>query len=160
MKTKETSPKIVLLASCAASKTQQAEPALQIRNVKEGGYSRVLSSWLSSIEGATNLSPALELYKGGYWSLIRKILAVQPSWKTLIVSAGLGLVQDTDSIPGYEATFSTNQLDSIPSYPEGSRVWFEDIDGVRRFKEYFRVQSNPLLIVVLSHPYLKAIPPV
>ena len=133
MKTKETPAKIVLLASCAASKTQQAEPALQIRNVKEGGDDRVLSSWLSSIQDATNLSPALELYKGGYWSLIRKILAEQPSWKTLIVSAGLGLVQDTDSIPGYEATFSTNQLDSIPSHPEGSRVWFEDIGGVRRF---------------------------
>ena len=65
MKTKETSPKIVLLASCAASKTQQAEPALQIRNVKEGGYSRVLSSWLSSIEGATNLSPARNCTKVG-----------------------------------------------------------------------------------------------
>ena len=62
MKTKMPA-KIVLLASCAASKTQQAEPTLQIRNVKEGGYDSVLSSWLSSIEGATNLSPALELYK-------------------------------------------------------------------------------------------------
>jgi|GEM_PF-6080498 len=157
MKTKKTSSNIVLLVSCAASKNQLAEPELQMRNVQEDGYDNVLSSWLRSLENVKHRYPAMVLYKGGYWSLIRKILTVQSSWKTLIVSAGLGLVQDTDFIPGYEATFSTNQLDSIPSHQEGSSLWFDGIGGTRRFTEYFEQQSDPLLIVVLSHPYLKAI---
>lgn len=157
MKTEERSRNIVLLVSCAASKNQLAEPELQMRNIQGDGYDNVLSSWLRSLENVKHRYPALALYKGGYWSLIRKILTVQSSWKTLIVSAGLGLVQDTDCIPGYEATFSTNQLDSIPSHQEGSSVWFENIGGIRRFKEYFEQQSASLLIVVLSQPYLKAI---
>ncbi|MCB9759485.1 MAG: hypothetical protein H6739_06565 [Alphaproteobacteria bacterium] len=81
--------------------------------------------------------------------------------RTLVVSAGLGLVDVQDRVPSYAATFTPGTRDSIPSDPTGvtARRWWWGLGGVEKFRRQVIEAKDPRLISAMPFRYLDAAQP-
>lgn len=133
-----------------------------------------MKSWLSQLAKLEIEATytANDLYCGDGWSSIRSaVMHVQKrdSVKLWIASAGYGLINSTDLVVPYSATFSTGQEDSVSQGqdPAGNQKWWEGLAkhkskssySVASIADVARVFPNTPLLVGVSPPYLNALLP-
>ncbi|MBO2643885.1 hypothetical protein [Shewanella algae] len=110
----------------------------------------------------TERVPALTRYKGAHWS-IAKSCKDELGVELWIMSAGLGLVNQSTLVPDYQATFARGSEDSIPKFGVNTRVanqrWWRYLSEFNQsgFKKLFRKYPEDIFIVSGSKDYIDAI---
>ena len=109
------SGRLLIVASCTQLKRKSIPSSLCLREFAPGPGR--LSRWRRALERVPSESAqALELYAGGFWSVIRELPTVAelrgfvPT--LLVASAGYGLVSAAAQLKPYSATFA-HGLDSV-----------------------------------------------
>jgi hypothetical protein len=155
--------RIHLITSCTNSKKNGAFRAL-LGSVPLKSIGEMAKSWQQELERvpAQDCIPAVERYKGAHWS-IAKSCTQEFGVELWIMSAGLGLVNQNDHIPDYQATFSTGTDHSVPTWnekrAESNSNWWQLLTAYKEhsFKVLFRDHSKDIFIVCGSKDYIRAV---
>jgi hypothetical protein len=112
--------RLLIVASCTQLKRKSVPQSLCLRQFASG--SARLSKWRRALESVPSESAeALELYGGGFWSVIRELSTVAERRGFLptlfVASAGYGLVSAAAQLKPYSATFA-HGIDSVLSANE------------------------------------------
>jgi hypothetical protein len=161
--------RIAIVVPCTASK--RADPGhLRLGQVAgtEMSVSARFRSWRKAIAGSARLHIARDLYAGPRWEASLRIadaagLDRRRRVELFVASAGLGLVEASEMVPSYSATFSPGGPDSVaPSHLRGSaarqasREWWGLLGRDRR--TFADVAGGfDRMIVALSPAYLDAL---
>lgn len=109
-------PAANVIVTCTKSKTVQIPASLNLRAVKRGSVTERASLWFDRVtKSNAERFDVKDLYKGDHWSAARDIVASGGGGKfnVWVCSAGYGLLALTDKVPGYSATFSGSNPDSV-----------------------------------------------
>jgi hypothetical protein len=165
---------IVLIASCSQQKERTNSKCVMMHTIKATTQEGRLKAWTKTVQSSDWNTPAGEMYKGQYWSVIREITTTldQNAWdhQLLIASAGLGLLSPEDSIPNYAATFQTGATDDIYSPTTlplerrpSARKWWKQINqslSARKrltFLDQAITSETRTVVCLLSSLYLEAL---
>lgn len=102
----------IYVAACSNRKRIAPSDALRAERLPVGSQGTVVREWIKRIKDAPLVSSARDLYCGRSFSeatRVWQLLQVDP----YVVSAGLGLVDASRSIPSYSLTLATASPDSI-----------------------------------------------
>ncbi len=159
-------PTVHVIVSCTNSKTLSVPDALRYRTFAERGPKQGFRAWSAALDCHPAAStPAWNLYKGDHWHVVRDFGSVGQPVRVWVCSAGYGLVQASDLLKPYAATFSPGHEDSISSDASSLRDWWSDLsawrpsgsNGPRSFVDAFAQNPSDRWMVVLSAPYLTAV---
>ena len=161
-----------VIVTCTNRKKGDPNPDTQLRLIKDKDLPARLALWTQALmTHSAEGTPALDLYGGNYWSVIRGMAKNNDAFSNVrfwVISAGFGLIPIDRAICSYAATFSSSKLDSVlPDKP--SRFTHEEWWG--GLSEWHKQQGNPIsciadlakaypsepLIVALSPEYLTAV---
>lgn len=151
---------MLVLASCTQSKRGVVAPHRHLRHYSGGSRTpeEVGGAWSSALRresaGASRLA---EVYKGSYWSSVLALARRVHARRTLVVSAGLGLVDSASVHASYSATFSAGSPDSVPgaSTRAGRAQWWSLLGGRRALLG--ATSADEPLLVVLPNGYLDVV---
>lgn len=161
-----------VIVTCTNRKKGDPHPDTQLRLIKDKDLSGRLARWTQALmTHSAEATPALDLYGGNYWSVIRGMAKNNSAFSHVrfwVISAGFGLIPIDRAICSYAATFSSSKPDSVlPDKP--SRFTHEEWwTGLAKWQKQ---QGNPIsciadlakvypsepLIVSLSPEYLNAV---
>lgn len=161
-----------VIVTCTNRKKGDPHPDTQLRLMKDKDLPARLARWTQALmTHSAEGTPALDLYGGNYWSVIRGMAKNNDAFSHVrfwVISAGFGLIPIDRAICSYAATFSSSKPDSVlPDKP--SRFTHEEWWG--GLSEWHKQQGNPIsciadlakaypsepLIVALSPEYLTAV---
>ncbi|RZN60468.1 MAG: hypothetical protein EF811_06545 [Methanonatronarchaeia archaeon] len=150
-----------LIASCVGSKTLEGP---QIKNYS-GTTKQKAREWIKDLKRNRDTEKAINLYRGGMWNAIQQAYQHTPKPKQLwIVSAGLGLINAQDQVPGYNATFKPNQPNSVANTNLQKTTWWDEITqqnitgGTSTINQLAnQLNKNDLLIMTMGKHYYQAI---
>lgn len=171
---------IHILAYCSERKRIPPPTTLQLRNIKVDGSSLRARSWWEEIERITSVNTtkirALELYSGGYWSVVKKLpiaaSLVGFSAQLWVISAGYGLVSANALLQPYAATFTISHPDSVTTTSSSTldltdnlQEWWNALsqyDGPekgepRSIKALVNQYPHDPILIIASPSYLRAI---
>ena len=161
-----------VIVTCTNRKKGDPHPDTQLRTIKDKDLSPRLARWTQALMTHSNKGvPALDLYSGNYWSVIRGMAKDNNAFSHVrfwVISAGFGLIPIDQTICSYAATFSSSQPDSVlPDKPSRftHEEWWGGLSG------WHKEQGHPIscvanlakaypsepLIVALSPEYLTAV---
>ena len=162
-------PMIHIIASCSSTKTLPTPRARQFGDIARHASDR-LELWRHRLEVgvAAERVVAKDLYAGQHWSVARGLPeeAAAAAWapSLWIASAGLGLVNASDIVPAYSATFARRQQDSVATEPEAARAWWESLGHLGRarggpgsVRALARQYPQATILVLASPPYIAAL---
>lgn len=164
--------RINIVVSCTNSKRGIVPSELHLRNYRgSGSLEAAADQWIRVTERPELARvPARDLYKGGYWSVVRSFQQPGDSWEiqVWICSAGYGLLSSSDPISPYAATFSYDHEDSVNQLapalkPRAAlRAWWKSIAArssrpVRTLSDLASRDADVPLLIALSGNYLAAI---
>lgn len=159
-------PTLHIVASCTDSKT--VSPVVRLGEVRRSALEARYAAWRDALKCTTSRIAAEDLYKGGYWSVVRSLPAVaeHAGWRPSlwISSAGYGVVSSDKRVVAYSATFARGHVDSVvrPSDPSSNDLgWWRLATSGRsalgRSVESLAVDAPTSTILVLASPqYLTA----
>ncbi len=165
--------RVRIVVTCTDGKTRPALAPLRLRDHKVGD-DRV-DRWVDALRSTPSPTlPALELYKGEHWSVVRTLPArsAETGWEVdlWVASAGYGLIPVAAPIKPYAATFANGQPDSVSvvvprrSTSEMSRRWWSDLArwpgpamAPRSIRDLAKAEPDAPLVFVGSASYLKAV---
>ncbi|MDI1450827.1 hypothetical protein [Polyangium sp. 6x1] len=163
-----------IIASCTDRKRLPVPEKLAMRNVRADSGERFEQWWRALAQDRSPTLPAVELYVGDHWSVVRELPAVAKAsglqahlW---VASAGYGLVPAEASLHAYAATFSSGHADSVlvggsDTRSTAARAWWKRLaeapappgSGPRTLAALARSAPNAMLLVVASPRYLAAL---
>ena len=111
-----------VVVTCTDRKRLPVPAGLQLRSVPSTGDR--FDAWKKRLEQAERSTPALDLYAGEAWQVVRELAPVAPSGHTVsrwVVSAGYGLIGINTQLSPYGAAFSAGKLDSVSRGTNGPR---------------------------------------
>ncbi|MCP1364099.1 hypothetical protein BIS06_02455 [Halomonas sp. BBD48] len=153
-----------MITTCAQRKRLAAPPGLCLGEEHPSeSAARRFRYWRDKLHAAAQFetSPAHTLYQGAHWQQVRQLLEAYPA-QLHVLSAGLGLLQGEDRVPGYQATFSPGHRDSVPG---NSADWWRWLcrsrlpgqTGLRSLASLMHAAPNDSYLIVASPPYLQAV---
>jgi hypothetical protein len=104
--------KHLILAPCSRRKRVHVELALRAADLKPGHLRQVAEAWAAKLQRATHKVPADELY-AGRGVVEARSAALSVGARLCIVSAGLGIVDNSEAVPAYSLTVASGDPDSI-----------------------------------------------
>lgn len=166
-----------IVVTCTSRKRLSASAQLMLRNV---GPRRDISTraarWIELLETAESpMTPACNMYCGEHWSVVRSLpeIALKRGVHTelWVCSAGYGLITGSSRIHSYNATFATNEEDSVTvSVPlslrrDAAQHWWRMLSrwpgpkprSPRTIAGIARKYPKTPLLIVASPQYLDAI---
>ena len=155
-----------LVVSCTNSKTLDVPDLLRFRNVGSSRPAGRLEGWREAVDSCdAQERSAWGLYKGDHWHVVRDLASSGRKVRVWVCSAGYGLVEASDLLKPYAATFTAGHPDSVASDAGGLRKWWSGlsdwrprgIGGPRSFSQAFAEFSNDRWLVVLSPAYMAAV---
>ena len=161
MDNKDLKPNILFISSC--TKTKKLPP----NNNKASSLSKkqpkdLAKEWMRKLDKDKNTLPAEQLYGGGFFWAKRIGDSLGQEWS--IVSAGCGLIKNTEPIPYYQLTISKASKDSVLYNRESLNLqkWWGAINQVRNNEEFpitkLSETSKPDLILInVTAEYLNMI---
>jgi hypothetical protein len=159
-------PTLHIVASCTDSKT--VSPVVRLGEVRRSALEARYAEWHDALKHTTSRIAAEDLYKGGYWSVVRSLPAVaqRAGWRPSlwISSAGYGVVPSDKRVVAYSATFARGHVDSVvrPSDPSSNdlgwwRLTTSGRSALGRSVESLAADASTSTILVLASPqYLTA----
>ncbi len=151
---------VLILLACTDSKKFEPDPTLHLARYRKRSFQDCLAAWRAALPLAPKQCRAGQMYKGGYWRAATRarVNAAIPS-KTLVVSAGLGLVDVQEMVPSYAATFTPSLSDSIPDagQQDVAERWWRGLGGEERFLREIAAMADPRIICALPEKYLDAV---
>jgi hypothetical protein len=161
---------IHLIVSCSLKKTLPETKTLSFHRIRGRKIETRLDEWGKLADEATTRVSANTLYHGQYWHSIRRLIDRLEKngsrCKVSIISAGFGILRETDKLPSYSATFQSNVPETIvpsdtPSYNQYRKDWLkqstETFWGLRRCSLLKSRSKNSLTVSLLSPVYLEAV---
>jgi hypothetical protein len=163
--------KIHLIVSCSDGKRAQEGQVPEARNLKRKRFDSRVREWTKMVSSGMRDKNGNQVYKGQYWSVIRSIqqdlTARGISHKTTIISAGLGIITESDKVPVYSATFSKDSpdyvfatdgvlRDSCKTTADWVQAMTVSFSGAKRLNLIKRRAKGGVTIILLSPPYLSA----
>jgi hypothetical protein len=151
-----------IVASCTDRKRIPTPEALRLRTVRAAGRGDLLTAWWRTLQRHDSPTrPALDLYAGDHWAVIRDLprvaLAAGFDARLWVASAGYGLVPAEAQLHAYGATFIPGHPDSVVERGAGdslSRQWW-----TRLMREAGPVASAPRSVtgMVRASPGVKVL---
>lgn len=113
-------PDIHILAACTDRKRVHVPNRLRLRSVAKEDTSSLAKAWCRRLENdRAETVDAESLYAGDHWATVRQLPAIVEQQgltsKSLVISAGHGLISVTSQIRPYSATFASSSPDSVTS---------------------------------------------
>lgn len=114
------------------------------------------------INNSSSTLPAIKMYKGVYWEVVKKLYNNPKVNKIWVISAGYGLINVNDNISSYNIGFKDKSLNSIklntlnPSKNVFSE-WWDNITNITQNKIFQLYDPNEIYIIYASYDYMKAI---
>src|SRR5262245_35571216 len=106
-----------IVVTCANRKRHDVPTELRLRDIRERTAEMRFGAWQDRLESShAERYPAIELYAGEHWSVVRELTGSSPLAQTAqlwIMSAGYGLIPANALIRPYAATFSAASADSV-----------------------------------------------
>lgn len=155
--------KINVILTCSSSKKLETPPSLSLKNFKKESVEELSKSWMSNIlSNSFTTLPAIEMYKGVYWEVVKKLYNNSKINKIWVISAGYGLIDINYNISSYNIGFKDKSLNSIklntlnPTKNVFSE-WWDNITDITHNKISDLYNSNEIYIIYASYDYMKAI---
>lgn len=150
---------VVLITTCTNRKRRPVPPALQACSLEEGPQESVLHEWCDRLSASPSIGLASDIYCGRSFREAYNA-AREISGSLWIISTGLGLVPENETIPAYSITLGDAGPDSIVKKIKGtfspSRWW----TGITSFNGspdpiHHLIIKNPskLFVFALSRAY-------
>lgn len=121
--------KLTIVVTCTDRKSLAVHEQRMLRSLPRPSS---VSAWTKRIEATKTVVPLRNLYQGDAWSQLPRLentsRAAGFDAVTFVASAGLGLRPVSDVAPAYGATFTPNQLDSIPGTVTQQRKWWDELN--------------------------------
>ena len=178
--------KVHLITQCVAGKSREPKQHMKIANHSKASIDELFKNWKANLiresKGSGNQCAQI-VYSSQYWTIfwgLAKLISgeVGPG-KRWVVSTGYGLIQTSQEIAPYHATFSQRQDDSIKvnnssSGTDDGKRWWSLLSNDRVLKNRFGqgmlhmntrslrslIEITPpfeLLVFILSPAYMKAL---
>lgn len=157
---------IAIISTCTNRKRNSKNSRLCASNLRKGDMQSVLTEWENLINDENNRLPACDLYCGRGFSEIRKTV-VKNDLKHWIISAGLGLIDSSSSIPSYSLTITSSAADNIatkisPSSHFHPAKWWMELNkklkgSATPLCDLINNQEDTVFIFSLSSAYLHLI---
>lgn len=153
-------PALLLLLPCSAQKRLQPSVAMRAH---ERLYTpaEFASTWKERIRAASPKVTVGALYKGPAWAVARDIqqAAVSRGGRVLVVSAGLGLAELTDSAPGYDITLAGGAATTAPgcATAAGRAEWWAQLGGAESLREHVASGIYTSVVAALPAAYVDAV---
>src|SRR6266853_4223936 len=104
--------RLTVITNCTSRKAVPATRRLQARSMPKGTLREISKEWKRRLGAADKRVAAKELYQGrAHCEAMKAARLAQTPLR--VISAGMGLITETDRIPPYSLTISDNQADSI-----------------------------------------------
>ncbi len=164
-----------LVVTCSDRKTRPVPRARTLRSVRGRTMDDRVHRWIERLQDASEESvPALDLYAGDHWTVVRSLEAVASSRgldaRIWVASAGYGLIPLRGGVHSYSATFASGHPDSVATGRNGSdpgglaqrwwaalTLWRRGGAGMPRSLRELAVQEpNGVLLVAASPDYVRA----
>ena len=152
-----------LATICTNRKRPTVRPDLDIRNFDPSPQDELLNEWVENVGRCEDRYAAKRVYCGrGFQQALHTgaYLGRDP----LIISAGLGLVHSTDSIPAYNATLAGSSVSGIRARSVGafneSQWWIdlnEQMPNGRLLSDFVRRRPKCLMLITLSAGYARLV---
>lgn len=153
---KETARRTLVVTTCSAGK--RCRDPLTVADLPKGSLAEVAEAWHQRLRQETTLVRADRLYKGRAFSVARTAAAHLDA-DFGVLSAGLGYVSGTSTVPGYDLTVRDRAAASVRARIVGSfepAAWWKAM-AAGPFSGDLRaaIRGRDLILVALSRPYLE-----
>ena len=156
--------KPLILIPCSDRKLQTPNTNCLARNQTSGNISDVAENWVKNLRSSQNTFTQTQIYCGRSILEARKAAASFDA-NLLVISAGLGLVDNHARIPSYGLTVSEGHEDSISKVitqgPFTPNAWWESLKqtdyGLLDFSNYFDKEDPPLILLHLTKHYARMV---
>jgi len=164
--------RVNLVVTCTKDKHAPIDPACRIRDLPPGPIEKRMEQWADRMRDRQfDRVSVRDLYAGDHWSVVRSIDSKYFQINTWVCSAGHGLIQLSDRVTPYSATFSGNHPDTVigpacNDLPgEARKHWWQLLakkvragrGTPRTLKALASRDPKAALIIVASGVYLEAV---
>lgn len=157
--------KIQVIVTCAANKTVDVPEELQFGKLPTLPVTESVNEWINRLKFTdVDLIKMIDLYKGGYWNIVKDINQHPKVDNVWVLSAGYGIVNANQSVKPYAIALKDNSYDSIKLNTKGQNKqsysqWWDIITAKRKVSIIDIYNQNPddIFIVYASFEYMKAI---
>ncbi len=157
--------KIQVIVTCAANKTVDVPEELQFGKLPTLPVTESVNEWINRLKSTdVDLIKMIDLYKGGYWNIVKDINQHPKVDNVWVLSAGYGIVNANQSVKPYAIALKDNSYDSIKLNTKGQNKqsysqWWDIITAKRKVSIIDIYNQNPddIFIVYASFEYMKAI---
>ena len=152
--------RVLILTNCTNRKRGHVSHQLSARSLPKATYQQVSTEWASRLDAASQRFAADELYCG---RAITETLQAADTLdaEVIFLSAGLGVVPQTEQVPAYNLTSSPGLPDSIGSRlsePYSPSQWWQALHSARGARNALahaiRDREPGLVLAVLPASYL------
>jgi hypothetical protein len=165
--------RIHIIAGCANKKREP--PVVLLRDIPGGSVEERAKCWSARLRDVADcaseeeLLTARELYIGNYWSIVKELQkqtdAREIETRLWVISAGYGLVSDSDFLLPYSATFTKDDADSVTTNTanpsDACSTWWKTLtsrsENANSLARLFRDHKSDHFLVVASSDYITAI---
>jgi hypothetical protein len=158
-----------VVVTCTDRKRLPVPTELQLRSVATSDDR--FGAWRRRLEQAERLTPALDLYSGEAWHVVRGLAPVTALGNTVnrwVISAGYGLVGVDTRLSPYGAAFSASKPDSVSqseTTTTSNANWWARLtdwdlqgdDSPRSITALTDANPEAIIVVACSEVYLRAI---
>jgi hypothetical protein len=107
-----------IIASCTERKRLPVPKRLRLRHIRSRSIEARAATWWAQLQEYSGAKvPALDLYAGDHWAIVRDLPRVAERSNLVarvwVASAGYGLFPACAAVQAYSATFSPDSLDSV-----------------------------------------------
>lgn len=159
------SMRLIVITNCTARKALPPRPRLRARSIAKGSLKEVATEWKRRLGDADKRVVAMDLYQGRAYCEASKAarLAETP---LCVISAGIGLIKETERIPPYSLTISDSHADSISErLVNGAEFspqhWWAALRsvGIRRLSlaDLVAESKDALFVLAVSSAYLNLV---
>lgn len=147
------STRLHVVAACSGTKRVPVADSLRLRTIPTGAHQ--VSEWIQTLEETSvERSPARDVYGGAHWQTVANLTEEAQAFgsKTQLwaLSAGLGLIDTSDPIPAYSATFSAGP-DCVGQDLNQRQQWWADLSKWRGLSQVGRPRSLTELAEQFPH---------
>ena len=155
--------KIKIVTNCTARKAYPPIAALRARSLPRGTIASLAKEWRRRVDAAPDRIVASVLYQGRAFREAIKAARLAET-RLLIVSAGMGLIAETDRIPPYSLTASEDHRDALKrrlGTPLSPSEWWTalQLQGVfaKGLSDRIGSARDSIFVLALSPAYLQLI---